>query len=60
MGSSRAAQHIPSFAKAIVTEYNSKGEVDKRLAMSPGKSAAGRGGSSSSSNGGGGGTGRSS
>jgi hypothetical protein len=41
MGSQRAAQHIPSFAKTIVAQYNDKGEVDKRLQMQPGKSGAG-------------------
>lgn len=41
MGSQRAAQHIPSFAKTIVAQYNDKGEVDKRLHMQPGKSGAG-------------------
>jgi len=49
MGSKRAAQHIPSFVRTIVSQYNSKGEVDKRLQLQPGKSAAGSSGSSSSS-----------
>jgi hypothetical protein len=44
MGDARAARHIPGFAQAIVAQYNAKGEVDKRLAMSPGKSSKGGGG----------------
>lgn len=48
MGDKRAAQHIPSFAKTIVSQYNTQGEINKRLQLQPGKSAAGRGGSSSS------------
>eukprot|EP00955_Chlamydomonas_euryale_P109498 365940-Chlamydomonas_euryale.AAC.4 len=32
-GSRRAAQHIPSFAKRIMEQYNAKGEVDARLAL---------------------------
>lgn len=43
MGSKRAAQHIPSFAKAIVSQYNDKGQVDARLQLQPGKSGAGPG-----------------
>jgi 7-hydroxymethyl chlorophyll a reductase len=46
MGSKRAEQHIPSFAQEIVRQYNSKGEVDARLQLQPGKSGAA--GSSSS------------
>lgn len=38
MGSQRASQHIPEFAKKIVAQYNRGGAVDKRLALNPGKS----------------------
>jgi hypothetical protein len=47
MGSKRAAQHIPSYAQEIARQYNTKGEVDQRLQLQPGKSSAA--GSSSSS-----------
>lgn len=42
MGSARAERHTPGFAKAIVAQYDAKGEVAARLALQPGKS--GRGG----------------
>ncbi len=32
-GKDRACQHIPQFAKRIMSHYNSKGEVDERLRM---------------------------
>eukprot|EP00882_Tetradesmus_deserticola_P004812 GHRQ01005071.1.p1 GENE.GHRQ01005071.1~~GHRQ01005071.1.p1 ORF type:complete len:466 (+),score=194.94 GHRQ01005071.1:243-1640(+) len=38
MGAARAAQHTPSFAKAIVQQYDGKGEVAARLKLEPGKS----------------------
>ncbi|KAF6262368.1 coenzyme F420 hydrogenase [Scenedesmus sp. NREL 46B-D3] len=38
MGASRAARHTPSFAKAIVQQYDGKGEVAARLKLEPGKS----------------------
>ncbi|KAG2498592.1 hypothetical protein HYH03_003343 [Edaphochlamys debaryana] len=37
-GPERAAQHIPSYAKAIVQQYDKDGAVTKRLQMEPGKS----------------------
>jgi NAD(P)H-dependent FMN reductase len=38
MGSVRAARHTPAFAKAIVQQYDGKGEVAARLKLEPGKS----------------------
>ncbi|WIA38743.1 hypothetical protein OEZ86_002042 [Tetradesmus obliquus] len=38
MGAARAARHTPSFAKAIVQQYDTKGEVSARLKLEPGKS----------------------
>lgn len=38
MGATRAQRHTPSFAKAIVQQYDTKGEVTARLKLEPGKS----------------------
>eukprot|EP00879_Flechtneria_rotunda_P014646 GHRR01015305.1.p1 GENE.GHRR01015305.1~~GHRR01015305.1.p1 ORF type:complete len:238 (+),score=88.27 GHRR01015305.1:614-1327(+) len=40
MGSARAAHHIPLFAKQIVQQYDTKGEVVARLKLEPGKSSS--------------------
>jgi hypothetical protein len=37
MGAARASRHTPSFAKAIVQQYDGKGEVAARLKLEPGK-----------------------